>query len=287
MEEESDDITKNRSTITLTFGDQAENHVGMQKIGKMASDGFSIDDLLEAKKTFEKSDIQCEFIQLNDLTEKETEPAALLIIRDGVKVLLSDNSTSDDLFNEQSQLELDKKAFMYGRVVQKNARYNLCFSKESQEPDYENGKGRIVAFDEVPLLEQIRQNLPKFLGEKANDLMVEGNYYHDVKKCGIGFHGDAERRRVVGLRLGCSLPLHFQWFFESKPIGKRAEFIFSHGDLYVMSEKTTGFDWKMRKKMTLRHAAGAQKYLQIKTKKRKNEDDSKKEKKKLITKKKK
>lgn len=30
-----------KNTITITFGDQAENHVGMQKIGKMANEGFT------------------------------------------------------------------------------------------------------------------------------------------------------------------------------------------------------------------------------------------------------
>jgi hypothetical protein len=29
------------STITITFGDQAENHRGMQKIGKMEEKGYS------------------------------------------------------------------------------------------------------------------------------------------------------------------------------------------------------------------------------------------------------
>lgn len=33
------------STFTITFGDQAENHKGMQVIGKMAERGFSPKDL--------------------------------------------------------------------------------------------------------------------------------------------------------------------------------------------------------------------------------------------------
>jgi hypothetical protein len=32
------------------------------------------------------------------------------------------------------------------------------------------------------------------------------------------------------------------------------------GDLYVMSEKTTGRDWKTKSIYTLRHAAGCEKY---------------------------
>jgi hypothetical protein len=43
--------------------------------------------------------------------------------------------------------------------------------------------------------------------------------YYDVSKCGIGFHGDAERIKVIAIRLGESMPLHYQWFQNSKPVG--------------------------------------------------------------------
>jgi len=39
----------------------------------------------------------------------------------------------------------------------------------------------------------------------------------------------------------------------------------NHGDMYVMSEKATGWDWKYRSRATLRHAAGADKYLKLKS----------------------
>jgi hypothetical protein len=113
------------------------------------------------------------------------------------------------------------------------------------------------------LLSKIRNFLPDFLGEKAKDLMVEGNYYYDVDKCGIGFHGDSERKKVIAIRLGKSIPLHFQWALNGKPIGERIELTLNHGDMYVMSEKATGYDWKTRKIPTLRHAAGAAKFLQF------------------------
>ena len=40
-------------------------------------------------------------------------------------------------------------------------------------------------------------------------LMAEGNYYFDTTKCGIGFHGDTERRKVVAVRTGNLLLAHF------------------------------------------------------------------------------
>src|SRR5438132_4058821 len=203
-------MDKIKSTITLTFGDQAENHVGMKKIGTLAKEGFSVKELKKIKETLE-----CEIVDLNfeDLPE-----AAILILRNGVNKVLKDKSV-DDLFSEQSVLEVDKKAFMYGRVVNKQARHNLCFNETKQEPDYENKKGRIIAFEDVPITNQLRLNLPEIFGEKTKNLIIEGNYYYDIKTCGIGYHGDKERRIVVGVRLGASLPLHYQWFKNSKPIG--------------------------------------------------------------------
>jgi len=44
-------------TITITFGDRAENHVGMQKIGQLAENGFSIQDLENAKIYLENKGI--------------------------------------------------------------------------------------------------------------------------------------------------------------------------------------------------------------------------------------
>jgi hypothetical protein len=45
---------------------------------------------------------------------------------------------ADDLWDEQVELDVDKKAFMKGRVVKTRAGWNLCFADYDQEPDYEN-----------------------------------------------------------------------------------------------------------------------------------------------------
>lgn len=44
------------SVITLTFGDQAENHVGMEQLGEMVKEGqgFNYNDLIAIQKRFEK-----------------------------------------------------------------------------------------------------------------------------------------------------------------------------------------------------------------------------------------
>lgn len=255
-------------TFTITFGDQAENNVGMQKIGMLSSDGFTHEDLSKVYLWFEENGIGCELYNLKHLIDttidtNKYDDAYILIVRNGLDTLLHPN-TSEDFYLEQHNLEKDTKAYMYGRVVNKNARHNLCFGDISQEPNYEQKMGRIVSFDSVPLLNHLKHKFSELLGDKGKNLVAEGNYYYDINKCGIGFHGDVERRKVIGVRVGASLPLHFQWFHQNKPVGLRAEFMLNHGDIYFMSEKTTGNDWKKRSITTLRHAAGAKKYLTIK-----------------------
>lgn len=248
-----------KETYTITYGDQAENHVGMEKLGKLAEKGFTKKELKAAKAKFEKKGYICKLV---NLSIDNSDPAYLLIVRDGVNCLLGDYSAKD-MMDEQKKLKPDTKAKMYGRVVNKHARYNLCFADFSQEPDYENGKGRVVAFENVPFTKMIREELPKYIGDKAKNLYAEGNYYYDIKKCGIGYHGDAERRVVVGVRLGETLPLCYQWYKNRQPVGDNIREELSNGDIYFMSEKAVGTDWKQSSILTLRHAAGSDKYIKV------------------------
>jgi len=154
---------------------------------------------------------------------------------------------------------------MKGGVKNKKIRHNLTFAEKSQEPDYENKKGRIVNFNDLECLARIKYELVGVLDEP---LVAEGNHYYDIEECGIGFHGDAERKLVFALRLGSSIPLHYQWFLRFQSIGKRVKISLNSGDMYMMSEKAVGQDWLKSSMLTLRHAAGCQKSLTIKKKRK-------------------
>lgn len=252
-------------TFSLTFGDVAENHKGMQKIGNLSDEGFNLNNLINIKNVFESKGCKCELLNLHWLLDDEEiqrhNPAFILIIKNAVNALLDDENGRNLLFDEQDKLEKDTKAFMYGRVVNKHARHNLCFSELHQEPNYEEGRGRIYAFSEVEILNKIRLKLGEFIGEKALDLQAEGNYYYDINKCGIGFHGDTERKKVIAIRLGATIPLCYKWYHNNKNISDLLTIAnIEHGDMYIMSEKATGFDWKSKSKYTLRHAAGCDKF---------------------------
>ena len=215
----------NTTTITITFGDQADNNIGMQKYEKCkhVSAGLSIEDLKIAENKFKQSGCECNYVDLAQMLPGEIKihdkiydipNAAILIIRNGINKILEEKEngvnkyTHEDLFNEHIALDYDKKAHMYGRIVNKTARWNLSFDDEDREPDYENKMGRIVAYKNVALTSKIRDELPNWFGDKAIGLVAEANLYYDVVsphkggdrgKSYIGYHGDTERNITIGI----------------------------------------------------------------------------------------
>lgn len=246
----------NLTTYTLTFGDCAENHVGMQKIGIPTNDGYTINEMIEICENFKNNGYECMITDLSDQVP-DSEKAYLLVIKNGLNFFVN----PELLFDEHRKLKHDKKAFIDGRVVNKKSRHNLCFGEFSQEPDYKNRKGRIVNYKNVHCTYKLINNLPSIFGKKSEKLVLEANYYNNNKICGIGYHGDTERKIVIGARLGGDMPLVFQWYKGGVKIGKKITINLEHGDMYLMSSKTVGNDWKNNKILTLRHAAGCAKYI--------------------------
>lgn len=188
---------KGAPAITITFGEVCENHVGMQKVGALAARGFSKEDLDHAHTFFLDKGCEVELVDLKaplqDVVPEafpDIAPAWLLVIRDGLSKFVN----KEDLWSELAGLQWDTEARMYGRVVTKHARHNLCFSEAAQAPNYKEGKGTVVAFADVPHLAAVRKGLPQCLGQGADQLLAEGNLYFDSAKCGIGYHGKIPTR---------------------------------------------------------------------------------------------
>ncbi len=289
------------STYTLTFGDVAENHIGMQKIGNKRDGNFSYKELeilancIKDATFYDLSEyLPKEFPSDSEIDSKfedkyyeeleEVEKAGILVIKNGVNLIcdygnpcdyLDDDydgpSSADLMLEEQKELEYDTQYYDQRRkkVLNKRARWNICFDDEEQEPDYEQGKGTIISFQDVFTLNLFRLYLPEYLKNMYNDLntkkikylKAEGNLYYDINKCGIGYHGDTERNIVIGIRLGETLPLCYQWYYRCKRVGVRFKIDLEHGDIYIMSSKAVGNDWRKRSKITLRHSAGCEKYI--------------------------
>lgn len=258
------DAKEGKEVITITWGDQAENGVGMQQIGKLRApgSGFTIEEL---EKIYNEHDI-ADIYYLNEPDvpghANSGERAAVVVLRNGVDYM-ADMEMHDDLFSEMKKLDYDKKKLIRGRVVNSHARWNLCIDKQAQTADLEQGKGTVVSYSQVPQLMSIADQFEIVFGDKARKLKGEINYYYDIDKCGIGFHGDAERRIVIAVRLGASLPLYYQWYRYGEAIGEVTEIPLNGGDIYIMSEKAVGTDWKRRNCATLRHAVGSSKYTKL------------------------
>jgi hypothetical protein len=253
--------TELKKVYTITFGDVAENHAKMQKIGTLHENGYSIAQLEQIQAKLSGFNLVTEMVDLNAGFDETFQAAKVLVIRRGAQHILGEETT-EGLMAENDALTMDKKAFMKGRVVNKVARWNLCFADEDQEPNYEDGKGRVVAWQHIPRMSRIRQ----VISEWTEDVLLNGeaNYYYDISACGIGFHGDGERRKVFAVRMGETMPLYFKWFQNSEPVGEPFELILNDGDMYIMSEKAVGFDWLKKKIPTLRHSTGCAKFTGIK-----------------------
>lgn len=246
-------MSKN-STITITWSKCVENHAGNQQIGDKDAQGADYDEVKRLADEFDG-----DFIDLRDIVDDEKiredlPRAAIAIWRKGCDNILDVSPAV--LKEELLQCSWDKHCLMYGRVVNKHARHNLCFADFTQDPVYEEGKGTVYDFSELPFLDKCRNNLSQF-GENYENLFAEGNYYYDSTSTYIGWHGDGERWLVLGLRLGASFPLHFRWYQNGKPTSFQVSYDLNDGDMYLMCVKASGNDWKKRKtEWTLRHAAG-------------------------------
>jgi len=260
--------------FTVTFCDAGENHAGMETLGSRAASGFSVTRLREFAAELEFKGVCTELVDLGGTNDSYPE-AAVLVMRAGVRDITRgrerDMRAADQLLVELRSMPKDDKALMRGIVKTKRARTNNCIADFAQKPDYARGRGTVVNFIDYPRIDALRAAVIEAF-QPGQPLVAELNHYYDVSKCGIGWHGDAERRLVVGVRVGTgssAMPLKFQWFRQWSPVGEEVSIPLAHGDMYAMSDKAVGFDWKTNVKgLTLRHAAGAAQYSAPKKRKR-------------------
>jgi len=271
MSNKSNHKNEYNETISLTFSSSVENHRGMEIIGNQNARGLTVEECIELSKRYPE---YSEIIRLNELlpstlstdVKSNIDEAVVLIFRNGVEEVLGLDAT--ELYKEQTKLEYDSKMYAYGRVVNKHARHNLCFADFSQSSDFANKKGTIINFndDKIKLTKYLRNAISEKIGGKCTNLFAEGNRYYDLKKTYIGFHGDTERNLVLCVRLGSNFPIYFQWYHKNKEVNEPVKIDVNNGDIYIMSEKAVGTDWKCSSKYTLRHAAALNEKLIFKKK---------------------
>ena len=258
------------SRYAITFGEVAILHVGGQELGegKMRDEGFTVAELQVARDRINATGGSAQLVMLSDALPagelRDAHEAAVLHVRGGVGTMLADAGAANRMLGEQKEVAYDTK-FWHARqrkTMNKRARHNVLFGVEAQEASEDYQRCTVAPFSSVPTLEALRQALPMWLGPKATLPYAEGNHYFEARS-GIGFHGDAERKIVICASLGTTSTLRYQWRCpgSSEPFGPRIDLEVRHGDVYVMSEKATGFDWMRRSQYRVVHAAGHAKYI--------------------------
>lgn len=189
--------------------------------------------------------------------------AAVLLIRGAVNHILGSKAGADDMLREQQALAYDDKHYSAWAGVQNSkSRKNIVFGNEhcKRSDDWKQG-----TWSEVPLFSRLRAKLPSFFGSKTVELNGEGNLYENPKLCGIPYHGDRERKIVVGISLGNTATLRFYWRApqSESPCSTPFDFKVKHGDIYVMSEKATGWDVWNKRNYRLVHAAGGDSFIKV------------------------
>ena len=220
----------------------------------------------------------------------DEDQARVLILRDWAEVWCGKQDWTKKVYRELASRRWDaeyldpnkyrteivdgKEVKVRGKRLNKLARTNLCFvAGREQEPAVYEGKGTIYDLKKLESLNRGVEKLKKQIAEglieigsktKVEINVVEGNRYYSLKNTGIGFHGDTERVVVICISIGCdNYPMRWQWFKDGMPLGKSIDITLNSGDVYIMSEKAVGSDWKLKSKYTLRHSAGAKKYRDL------------------------
>ena len=259
---------KKEPTFSLTIGNGGENHTGMEFIGnkRKKGQGWRYSKLMYAKQILEDIfNLTVEIVHLNTLLDgvkipenKKPEDAWFMIVRNFLATGVHKKFKKElESFVWDSQYWCTRRK----KVLNKLARKNVCWGEKGQKADFSNKKGTIIPYSQSPLVLRLKQVVELLMQDE--DLIVEGNMYEDPEKNGIGGHGDTERKCVGCLRVGAAMPMKFGWFYKWKMVGKSYKTIINGGDLYFMSEKAVGSDWKSSSIFTLRHAAGAKKYLKF------------------------
>lgn len=248
-------------------------------LGQPTSHRVTVNDLAAMKLQFEQGEVDglpvhgvAEMFDLKAALQSdegvnlkvlpEVREASVLVMRNFTDKVLGAGTLAQiesELESMQQDGLTDSKALMRGSVKNKLARHNNVMADFEQAPDIANGRGTVVPFHNYEALRRMRVMAAMWM-QQDNPLVAEQNRYFDVASCGIGWHGDAERDVVWGLRVGkatAEMPLMFNAWHRHDPIGPKTVIHLQPGDVYVMSNVAVGKDWHCSSLVTWRHAAGA------------------------------
>ncbi len=215
--------------------------------------------------------------------------AKIVVIRNFAAHVLGASSV-EETFDTLCGMHYDTKVKSnYGeKLVNQQARHTTMLLPDQEvivtDEERMQGKASINDLNLLPLVKRTKELMEQEFG--ASLPVADVNHYYNPLKCGLGWHGDAERNINMILRFGArsvEMPLNIQWFFNRSPYGKIIQIPLRAGDLLIFSHKALGTDFVTPPlaRPTLRHAVGAnakpkptkeQKEAQREARKRKHEE---------------
>lgn len=210
-------------SITLTFYNQTNT--------------FTTDMLISLKNVL-KNKYTCELVDLNTtlptFDNRRTEQAFILIVK---------NFGNQSIYEELMHIEWETKMNLRNKVVNRVGKYAMQFDTEEQEPNYEEGIYKVMKYDNVVKTKNIKDDLIQLLS--LDELKCQAYYYYNHEKITGNFH--AKSPLMFNLHFGDSINLYYKWFFSNKPISDEIKIKLDDQDLYIMNEKASCVDSKLKK----------------------------------------
>lgn len=201
------------------------------------SNTFTTEMLLSLKNTLENN-YTCELVQLNNILptfdNRRTEDAFILIVKE---------FGNQALYDELMQIEWETKINLRNKVVNRVGRYAMQFDTMEKEPNYDEGIYKVMTYENTKYIKDMKDTLIQLL--TLDELKCQAYYNYNHQKINNNFH--AKLPLVVNLHLGDKMDLHYKWFFSGKPISEEIKITLHDKDLYIMNEKASCMDSKLKK----------------------------------------
>lgn len=225
-----------------------------QSMGTNRGQGYSAQKLRQIHATLSQSgDVPSRLYELNPLcTKVATEDACVLVIK-------LPRETADGALREMRdsvKYSLYKRS--YGRTVRAKSRNISYVSNFSAPEDPDTNAPSVTDWQDLPYCRQVQQFVNGVLSDTEAEHAVAIRY-EDYRRCGIRWHGDAERSKTLVARLGPNSkhhPFYLMWYKNNIPISDPFPILLEHGDVCIPSHKAVGSDFKRSSIPTLRHATG-------------------------------
>jgi len=219
--------------------------------GTKSKSGFSADQLREINRNHPDT------TRLHELTPHCTTDT---VARDAaVLVIKLPPALADAARDEVEAMPFATKTIGRGGKVCDAHTRHLCYvGPRPQEAEPATGRQPVRTWEQLPASTAVRDHLHAILGDY--DCIVGcALKYPDIRSCGIGFHGDSERRKSLVVRLGANSskhPLWFRWMLRFDPVSPPVPVHLDHGDVAIACQVAVGTDWKCSSIPTIRHATG-------------------------------